>query len=261
MADLFSLSGADYLEGFALMQDLLHVLAIDPNSVDHLARSAPTSEAQVRDANDLVLKIVGDGSGQPLHAMLFPAEQLDEVGSAATESGNRGECGDGRCRPADLEQLPDQPPQPSKVQTLTAAALAGLVKTDAIDLSSESKRWMAAVGAILDGIDKHVRALANWLQSQTYRLDSRLYGPLLRMTKARDPAPAGYSSSRTLPPPRPHHSRVRRRRQTPAPRQLLGHAGFGVVEKRRLPRPYGRNSQLPVGVIGRLDAVQRAQPE
>ncbi|MCL1478016.1 MAG: hypothetical protein MH219_11030 [Marinobacter sp.] len=191
MADLFSLSGADYLEGFARTQDLFHVLAIDPNSVDHLARSAPTSEAQVRDANDLVLKIVGDGSDQPLHAMLFPAEQLDEVGSTATESGNRAECGDGRCRPADLEQLPDQPPQSDEVQTLTAAALAGLVKTDAIDLSSESKRWMAAVGAILDGIDKHVRALANRLQSQTYRLDSRLYGPLLRMAKARDPALLG----------------------------------------------------------------------
>ncbi|UQG60334.1 hypothetical protein MIH18_22045 [Marinobacter sp. M3C] len=191
MADLFSLSGADYLEGFALTQDLFHVLAIDPNSVDHLARSAPTSEAQVRDANDLVLKIVGDGSDQPLHAMLFPAEQLDEVGSTATESGNRAECGDGRCRPADLEQLPDQPPQSDEVQTLTAAALAGLVKTDAIDLSSESKRWMAAVGAILDGIDKHVRALANRLQSQTYRLDSRLYGPLLRMAKARDPSLLG----------------------------------------------------------------------
>jgi len=191
MADLFSLSGADYLEGFALTRDLFHVLAIDPNSVDHLARSAPTSEAQVRDANDLVLKIVGDGSDQPLHAMLFPAEQLDKVGSAATESGNRGECGDGRCRPADLEQLPDQLPQPDEVQTLTSAALAGLVKTDAIDLSSELKRWMAAVGAILDGIDKHVRALANRLQSRAYRLDSRLYGPLLRMAKARDPALLG----------------------------------------------------------------------
>jgi hypothetical protein len=191
LADLFSLFGADYLEGFALTRDLFHVLAMDPNSVDHLARSAPTSEAQVRDANDLVLKIVEDGSDQPLHAMLFPPEQPDGAGSAATESGSRGECGDGRCRPADLEQLPDQLPQPDEVQTLTAAALAGLVRTDAIDLFSESKRWMAAVGAILDGIDKHARALANRLKSQTYRLDSRLYGPLLRMAKARDPALLG----------------------------------------------------------------------
>jgi len=191
MADLFSLSGADYLEGFALTRDLFHVLAMDPNSVDHLARSAPTSEAQVRDANDLVLKIVEDGSDQPLHAMLFPPEQPDGAGSAATESWNRGKCGDGRCRPADLEQLPGQLPQPDEVQTLTAAALVGLVRTDAIDLFSESKRWMAAVGAILDGIDKHARALANRLKSQTYRLDSRLYGPLLRMAKARDPALLG----------------------------------------------------------------------
>jgi len=191
MADLFSLSGADYLEGFALTRDLFHVLALDPNSVDHLARSAPTSEAQVRDANDLVLKIVGDGRDQPLHAMLFPPEQPDEAGSAAAESGNRGECGDGRCRPADLEQLPDQLPQLDEVQTLTAAALIGLVKTDAIDLSSEFKQWVAAVGAILDGIDKHARALAARLQSQAYRLDSRLYGPLLRMAKARDPALLG----------------------------------------------------------------------
>ncbi|MBQ0762829.1 hypothetical protein [Marinobacter psychrophilus] len=191
MADLFSLSGADYLEGFALTQDLFHVLAIDPNSVDHLARSAPTSEAQVRDANDLVLKIVGDGSDQPLHAMLFPPEQPDGIGSAVTGSGANGKCGDGRCRPTDLKQLPDQPPQPNELQTLTAAALAGLAKTDAIDLSSEAKRWMAGVGAILDGIDKHARALANRLKSQAYRLDSRLYGPLLRMAKARDPAVLG----------------------------------------------------------------------
>lgn len=191
MADLFSLSGADYLEGFSLTRDLFHVLAMDPNSVDHLARAAPTSEAQVRDANDLVLKIVEDSSDQPLHTMLFPPEQPDGTGSAVAESGVKGECGDGRCRPIDLKQLPDQPPQPDEVQTLTAATLAGLAKTDAIDLSSESKRWMAGVGAILDGLDKHARALANRLKSQAYRLDSRLYGPLLRMAKARDPALLG----------------------------------------------------------------------
>ncbi len=191
MADLFSLSGADYLEGFVLTRDLFHVLAMDPNSVDHLARTAPTSKAQVRDANDLVLKIIEDGSDQPLHTMLFPPEQPNGTGSAVAESGAKGECGDGRCRPTDLKQLPDQPPQPDELQTLTAAALAGLAKTDAIDLSSEAKRWMAGVGAILDGIDKHARALANRLKSQAYRLDSRLYGPLLRMAKARDPSLLG----------------------------------------------------------------------
>ena len=191
MADLFSLFGADYLEGFAFTRDLFHVLAMDPNSVDHLARTNPTSEAQVRDANNLVLKIVEDGSDQPLHTMLFPPEQPDGTGSAVAESGAKGECGDGRCRPTDLKQLHDQPPQPDELQTLTAAALAGLAKTDAIDLSSEYKRWMAGVGAILDGIDKHARALANRLKSQSYRLDSRLYGPLLRMAKARDPALLG----------------------------------------------------------------------
>lgn len=191
MADLFSLSGADYLEGFALTRDLFHVLAMDPNSVDHLARTAPTSEAQVQDANDLVLRIVEDGGDQSLHTMLFPPEQPGGTGSAVAGSGANGECGDGRCRPTDLEQLPDQPPQSNELQTLTAAALAGLAKTDAIDLSSEAKRWMAGVGAILDGIDKHARALANRLKPQAYRLDSRLYGPLLRMAKARDPAVLG----------------------------------------------------------------------
>lgn len=191
MADLFSLSSADYIEGFALTRDLFQALAMDPNSVDHLARTETTSEAQVKDANDLVLKIVEEGSAQPLHRMLFPPEQSEGTGSVVSGSTVKGECGDGRCRPADLERLPDQPPEPDEVQTLTAAALAGLVKTDAIDLSSEAKRWMAAVGAVLDGIDKHVRALANRLKSRAYSLDSRLYGPLLRMAKARDPSLLG----------------------------------------------------------------------
>lgn len=191
MADLFSLSSADYIEGFALTRDLFQALAMDPNSVDHLARTESASEAQVKDANDLVLKIVEEGSDQPLHRMLFPSEQSEGTANVVSGSTARGECGDGRCRPADLERLPDQPPEPDEVQTLTAAALAGLVKTEAIDLSSEAKRWMAAVGAVLDGIDKHVRALAYRLKSQTYRLDSRLYGPLLRMAKARDPSLLG----------------------------------------------------------------------
>lgn len=188
MADLFSLYGADYLEGFALTRDLLQVLAMDIRSVDHLARAAPVNGAQIREANDLGLKIVEDGSNQPLHTMLFPSEEAD---SFVTENGNRGECGDGRCRPADLEKLADQRPEPDEVQTLTAAALAGLAKTDAIDLSSEAKRWTAPVGAILDGIDKHVRALANRLKSRSYSHDSLLYGPLLRLAKARDPSLLG----------------------------------------------------------------------
>lgn len=186
MADLFSLGNADYIEGFALTGSLFQTLAMDPNAVDHLARSEPASEAQVRDANDLVLEIAGEGSEQPLHRMLFPPEQ-----PAADKNTARGECGDGRCRPGDLEKLPEQPPEPDDVQTLTAATLAALVKTDAIDLPTELKRWMGAVGAVLDGIDKHVRALANRLKHRAYRLDSRLYGPLLRMAKARDPSLLG----------------------------------------------------------------------
>ncbi|MEP1706343.1 MAG: hypothetical protein ABJJ82_18485, partial [Marinobacter sp.] len=191
MADLFSLSNADYIEGFSVTRDLFLALALDPDGIDHLARAESTSEAQVQDANDLVLKIVEEGSDQPLHRMLFPSEESQGPDGVAHGSAAKGECGDGRCRPADLERLPDQPPKMDEVQTLTAAALAGLAKTDAIDLSSEAKRWMAAVGATLDGIDKHVRALANRLKSQAYRLDSRLYGPLLRMAKARDPSLLG----------------------------------------------------------------------
>jgi hypothetical protein len=188
MADLFTLSNADYIEGFTITRDIFHVLALDPGSIDHLARVEVASESQIKDANDLVLKIVEEGSDQPLHQMLFPPEQsqgTDEVAQGGTVD---GKCGDGRCRPADLEALPEQPPEPEDVQTLTAAALAGLAKTDAINLASESKRWMALVGATLDGIDKHVRALANRLKSHSYNLESRLYGPLLRMAQARDPS-------------------------------------------------------------------------
>ncbi len=184
LADLFSLAQADYIEGFALAREIFQILAMDTNSVDHLARTEAASDAQIRDANDLVLNIVKEGSDQPLHNMLFPPEKA----VSARSEDVRGDCGDGRCRPEDLKKLPEQPPEPDEVQTLTAAALAALVKTDSIDLSSELKRWMGSIGAILDGIDKHVRALANRMKSQTYRLDSRLYGPLLRMAKARDPA-------------------------------------------------------------------------
>lgn len=190
MADLFNLSGADYIEGFACTGDIFQILAMDPGSLDHLARVEVANESQVRDANHLVLKIVEDGSEEPLHCMLFPSDMADSSGSVE-ESGTRGECGDGRCRPEDLKKLSDEQPEQYAVQTLTAAVLAGVAKFDDIDLSSQTKRWMAGIDAILDGIDKNVRSLANRLKSHAYVLDSRLYGPLLRMAKARDPSLLG----------------------------------------------------------------------
>lgn len=193
MADLFNLSGADYIEGFACTGDMFQILAMDPTSLDHLARVEAANESQVRDANHLVLKIVEDGSEEPLHCMLFPSDQADMADSVGSgeESGAIGEFGDGRCRPEDLKKLSDEQPEQDAVQTLTAAVLIGFAKLDDIDLSSQTKRWMAGIDAILDGIDKSVRSLANRLKSHAYVLDSRLYGPLLRMAKARDPSLLG----------------------------------------------------------------------
>lgn len=191
MADLFNLTGADYIEGFSCTSDLFQVLTTDPNSVDHLARVEAANNSQVRDAHELVIRIVEDGSNEPLHAMLFPSGPSDRSEKSSELLERSGVCGDGRCRPADIEQLPNNQPDANAVQTLTAAVLVGIAHHSELDLSSQSKRWMSGVGAILDALDKHVRSLAKRLQSAAYSLDSRIYGPLLRLAKARDPSLLG----------------------------------------------------------------------
>lgn len=188
MADLFSLSGADYLEGFAVCQDLFQTLSQDPNTMDPLTDVAVTNSDQVRDANNLLLGIIEEGSDQPLHRMLFPDDQALAGESGPDEAEG---CGDGRCRPADLEQLSREVPEEQDLQTLSAFMFAGIAADNKLDLSSELKRWAALVNAVLDGVDKHARGLMNRLKSQAFKLNARFYGPLLRMAKAREPGLMG----------------------------------------------------------------------
>lgn len=187
LADLFSLTCADYIEGFAVSRDLFQALAVDPNTADPLSCTAVVSDAQVRDANELILSIVQEGSDQPLHRMLIPADSPEQNREASAS----GQCGDGRCRPQDLEQLPRETPDDSGLQTLTAVSLLAVAKTNDLNLATEAKRWMSAVNGILDSLDQQIRALVQRLTKRTFNIRGRFYGPLLKMLKAREPTLLG----------------------------------------------------------------------
>lgn len=188
LADLFTLKKADYLEGFAVCSNIFQVLCQNPNDWDAESEREVVSDDQVRDANDLLLKIIEEGSDQPLHAMIFPTSaQL----AGNTDGSSPEECGDGRCRPEELSSISEELPDTEESQSLTAIALAGVAKDDSLNLATELKRWSAAVNTLLDGLDKHVRALLNKLRSRTLSVSGKFYGPLLRMAKARDPSLMG----------------------------------------------------------------------
>lgn len=185
LADLFTLKKEDYIEGFAVCSNIFQVLCQNPNDWDPESERAVTNEEQVRDANDLLLKIIEEGSDQPLHAMIFPS---DELLKSRAETPAPEECGDGRCRPNDLQGISESLPEIENSQSLTAVALAAVAKDEkSLDLATELKRWSAAVNTLLDSLQKHSQALLNKLKSRSYSISAKFYGPLLRMAKARDP--------------------------------------------------------------------------
>ncbi|NWN92386.1 MFS transporter [Marinobacter adhaerens] len=185
LADLFTLKKADYLEGFSVCSNIFQVLCQNPNDWDAESERDVVSEYQVRDANDLLLRIIEEGSDQPLHAMIFPS---DELLVSRNQPSDPEECGDGRCRPNDLKEISESLPEVEDSQSLTAVALAALAKDEkSLELVTELKRWSAAVNTLLDGLQKHSQALLNRLKSRAYSLTGKFYGPLLRMAKARDP--------------------------------------------------------------------------
>ncbi|MGO2136833.1 MAG: hypothetical protein ACTH3S_15550, partial [Marinobacter sp.] len=185
LADLFSLQGADYIEGFALAQQFVQVLAMNPRTADKLRiNEANVEKAYTDRAHKLLVDILSDGSSQPLHVMLFPAGDGDEM----TDKGETDEnCGDGRCRPRDIEAIAKNTPDTESLQTLSAVALAGIAKHESLNLTTQLKRWITAVNTIFDGIQKSSQAALTTLKSHAYQINARLYGPLLRMAKARDP--------------------------------------------------------------------------
>lgn len=185
LADLFSLQGADYIEGFALAQQFIQVLAMNPRTADKLRINEANVETAYTDrAHKLLVDILSDGSNQPMHAMLFPAGDGDEMADKGETDEN---CGDGRCRPQDIEAIAKNTPDTESLQTLSAVALAGIAKHESLNLTTQLKRWVTAVNAIFDGIQKSSQAAVTTLKSHAYQINARLYGPLLRMAKARDP--------------------------------------------------------------------------
>lgn len=179
LADYFSLRGADYVEGFALTRDLFQMLALDPNKADSARTRGRTlvQTAPVREAVELLGTIVTGEGDMPLHAMLFPSEApADPVAE-----------GDGRCRPSDLYALANPQADTDNLQTLSAAALLALARQTDMNITTEAKRWLALVNGVFDALDSYARAAAATLKSAGQSIDAKLYGPLLRMAKARDP--------------------------------------------------------------------------
>lgn len=181
LADYFSLRGADYVEGFALTRDLFQMLALDPNKADSALTRGRTvvQTAPVRDAGELLGVIVTGEGDVPLHAMLFPPETPEEADPVAE--------GDGRCRPDDLYALADQQADTDNLQTLSASALLALARQTDMSITTEAKRWLALVNGVFDAMDSYARGAAAILKSAGQSIDAKLYGPLLRMAKARDP--------------------------------------------------------------------------
>jgi hypothetical protein len=185
LADLFTLKKADYLEGFAVCSNIFQVLCQNPNDWDAESEREVVSDDQVRDANDLLLKIIEEGSDQPLHKMIFPTE---EALASRNEPTTPEECGDGRCRPSDLKGISESLPEVDDSQSLTVVALAAVAKDEnSLDLVTELKRWSAVVNTVVNNLQKYSEALLNKLKSRSYSISGKFYGPLLRMAKGRDP--------------------------------------------------------------------------
>lgn len=182
LADLFSLEGHDYLGAFSLAADLLAALGKSGTQLDQLA-----TERQDRPtpAQRLLVRCLSDGSGHPLHAMLFPSDEATPLAAPLTlpeeEESNPG---DGRlrlkamARQAELEL----PTDADDLQLIDTPQLAMLVGPEGLPVVPDLKRWAGAVDTVLGKLGQQATLMLNGVVDQTTALT--LFPPVVRLARA-----------------------------------------------------------------------------
>ncbi|MFL1468211.1 hypothetical protein [Marinobacter sp. HN1S83] len=207
LADLFSLEGGDYQSGFVLAGQLFNALQHDAETVDKpwLAGSNPDCDTRcsgrlsdpddspAREGSQLVLDIAREGSGQPLHAMLFPKHDAVPLDQSYVPPEPEANPGDGLFRPTAFAELDKDSKLPAQedLQTLEVASIVALTEEGAFDSLSH----LRAVTKALDGIsgqlmDQFGKAQRRIL-GEMMRIDLDIHGPIVRALKAMNPSLLG----------------------------------------------------------------------
>ncbi|MFL1485745.1 hypothetical protein [Marinobacter sp. LN3S78] len=208
-ADLFSLEGEDYLSGFMLAGGLFEKLQHNSEAADKPwlaptnqdgdtslgALTLPTAAIDPhRDGSELVLDIVKDSSGYPLHDMLFPPEEdvplTEALDTAALKADNPG---DGRFRPKLFVDIGanDKFSHPSTLQTAEAKMLAKLEDDEGPDGYTTARLIAKTLDGIASKLMKEFNKAYERGTQDLMRFDLTLHGPLARAMKGMHPRQLG----------------------------------------------------------------------
>lgn len=208
-ADLFSLEGDDYLSGFMLAGGLFEKLQHNAEAADKpwLARSnrdgdtslgalaLPTAAIEPHnDGSELVLDIVKDSSGYPLHDMLFPPEEEVPLTEALdTSTLKHDNLGDGRFRPRLFEDIGARESfsAPSTLQTAEAKMLAELKDGEGTNGFGAARATVQALDGIASMLMKEFSKAHERDTQDLMRFDLTLHGPLARAMKGMHPRQLG----------------------------------------------------------------------
>ena len=207
LADLFSLEGGDYLSGFVLTGELFSALQHDPEAADKPWLAGTNPDCDIRcngrltdpddspalEGSQLLLDIAGEGSDQPLHAMLYPKKEsvpLDQSYELPEPETNPG---DGRFRPADFAKLDldDQLPGQEDLQTLEAASMVALTEQGAFNSLSSLRQITKALDGISSQLMSQFNRALQRIHGQMIRIDLDIHGPMVRALKAMNPTLLG----------------------------------------------------------------------
>ncbi|GGX80919.1 hypothetical protein GCM10007160_05170 [Litchfieldella qijiaojingensis] len=164
------------------LADLLAALGKSGTQIDQLA-----TERQDRPtpAQRLLVRCLGDGSGHPLHAMLFPSDEATPLAAPLTlpEEGESNP-GDGRLRLKSMARQAELelPTDADDLQLIDTPQLAMLVGPEGLPVVPELKRWAGAVDTVLGKLGQQATLMLNGVVDQATALT--LFPPVVRLSRA-----------------------------------------------------------------------------
>lgn len=207
LADLFSLEGGDYQSGFVLSGQLFSALQYDAESADKpwLAGANPdcstrctgrltdADDSPAREGSELILDIAKEGSGHPLHAMLYPKPEAVPLNQPYELPESQPNPGDGRFRPAAFAQLDmeDQLPAQEDLQTLEAALMVSLTEQGAFNTLGFLRMTTKALDGISGQLMEQFNKALQRVHGELMRIDLDIHGPMVRALKAMNPTLLG----------------------------------------------------------------------